>query len=248
MDVRETMLSLALEHEGDWDAIYGAIKNKNAPKKQIKANDIKEKFITVIDDDYPECLKEGIKPPVVLFYEGDFDVLKEAKETVALLNDNTASEYSIKAVMRIAEELTERCAFIVPFGQKNNNEIIRKLLSKGSSIIAVLNTGIGEENSSDKELYRELREHQLIVGAFPPNVSKKPKYGDLSCSNLQASLSKKILVGAISKKSPFLVAIGLAAGVNKQVYCIPHQSGSNYANNSLIKEGACLAENGEDIE
>ena len=72
MQARKIIVALAIMHKGDWDKIYQAILKKEYPSEEEMeelVSSYKGNYITILDEEYPKRLKEGYKPPFVLFYE-----------------------------------------------------------------------------------------------------------------------------------------------------------------------------------
>ena len=64
---------LALKYDGDWDKISQAVNNKERPDDELYkklASACHSKFVTLIDPEYPQALRQIYKPPLVLFYHG----------------------------------------------------------------------------------------------------------------------------------------------------------------------------------
>ena len=246
-DVRTILYSLAVKHKGDWDKIYDDIRNKRKiPEEEIIINN--DKFITLVDREYPEYIKQTVKQPFVLFYEGDIKILTESSKILAVINDNLASKYATDMVEEITSKLTEDTTFLVVLGTKKAQELTRKLLNKGSKIIAILDRGIGIENAEDKELYQMLKENQLLISVWPNSVKNKSQKTSVEASMLQGKICTSVLVGALSKKSVEYCAIAFALEHCSRIFCIPFQAKSAYVNNSLIHDGATLVEDAETIK
>lgn len=68
MKAREILIALHIKHEGDWDAIYEDIRDKNIAddlEKCIEGVDL-DMFCTILDEDYPERIKHRPRPPFVI--------------------------------------------------------------------------------------------------------------------------------------------------------------------------------------
>ena len=66
------------KYDGDWDAIYKAIREKEPVDKKkckefIKSYKEKYDYTTLLDDEYPEHLKREYKPPFVLKKRKKYD-------------------------------------------------------------------------------------------------------------------------------------------------------------------------------
>ena len=86
MEPRENLLYLALKYKGEWNPIYEDVSNhveideKEALKEISKVN---SSYITILDEEYPESLRDAYKPPFVLFYYGDISLLSDKNNKVA---------------------------------------------------------------------------------------------------------------------------------------------------------------------
>ena len=248
-EMRYYLLVMVSQHKGNWDLVM-----KDLTDKRVITSDEVEQytneagsFVSLIDQDYPERLKQSFKAPFVFFYDGDLNVIKESKHLIAVINEFRATQYATETIQNICSGLVEKCTFVIPFGAKNNNDLIRHLLSKGASIVAVLDRGIGIDNVEDKELYEVLKNNQLIISSFPRTVGKRSPETAFECSKLCVGMCKSVLVGAVSQKSYLNVAVALALEQNNDIYCIPFPAGSNYITNQIIHDGATLVENSETL-
>lgn len=78
LTMNKILAYFAIKYDGDWSKIYKAIQQKE--KVEIEtANQVVDnylakngyKYITLIDDKYPDKLKGAYKTPFVIFYKGD---------------------------------------------------------------------------------------------------------------------------------------------------------------------------------
>ena len=61
------------------------------------------KICTILDSDYPFELKEIYQPPVVIYYQGDWDLTKGRK--LGVVGSRTASEYGRLVLRKMIPEL-----------------------------------------------------------------------------------------------------------------------------------------------
>lgn len=59
---RDILIYLHLKYHGDWDRIYQDIKDKEYVDDFIISKDLTEKFVTIIDEEYPKDLRNIVKP------------------------------------------------------------------------------------------------------------------------------------------------------------------------------------------
>lgn len=77
--LEETLVAFAEKYQGDFKEIFNAVayKERLTDNEIDKLNDnVDEKYVTVMSEDYPEVLKGIDCPPIVMFYEGNMDLLK----------------------------------------------------------------------------------------------------------------------------------------------------------------------------
>lgn len=80
INMNQTLLYFALKYDGEFIPIYNALKNKqpvNYEEYQRLTKNIKYSHITILDHRYPNFLKKLNAPPILLFYEGNLNLLKD---------------------------------------------------------------------------------------------------------------------------------------------------------------------------
>ena len=84
-EINKVLLYFALRYNGDFDRIYSSLR----PKEKFDVDefmklkkDIQYRYITLLDDKYPNYLKSVNSPPFVLFYEGNLNLIKDRKTTI----------------------------------------------------------------------------------------------------------------------------------------------------------------------
>lgn len=67
MKAREILIAIWKKCNGDWDAIFKVIRNKEYIDEDFSLEGIDpSKYVTLLDEDYPQDLKQSYKPPFVL--------------------------------------------------------------------------------------------------------------------------------------------------------------------------------------
>lgn len=137
--VRKLLLCLSLKFDGDTQKIFEFLNDKT-PISEEEINetikDFKGKFITFIDEEYPNCFKTAINPPAVLFYEGNLELLKKnngTKFAIVNVNTDTGIEYKEEAY-QILSCLKEEDTLIV----MKNSEVEQEFYGK-QNIIKIAN-------------------------------------------------------------------------------------------------------------
>lgn len=248
LDARYQIMAMVVANQGDWDKTISDINEKNGKSEEYiqKCLELHQDFISIIDPEYPNYLKNSYKTPFVLFYEGRKELI-ESNKMLAVFNDKTASLYADESIHSLCDSLINNCVFVLPFGGAKQNNLIRRIITKGGSVIAVLKKPIGIEYQTDKELYQKLKDNHLIITSIPKRFDGVVQESSIHCYKLVATLSSRVLVGAISKTSPQTVGVAMALQMNGDVFCIPFQMGTKYIGNSLIHDGAILVESSETL-
>ncbi len=254
LTMREILLYFSIKYEGDWEKIKDALARKELVSeeegKQILST-IKCKTLTFIDSNYPDCIKQAYRPPFVLFYEGNIDILLSRKKlgVVGSRNNTAYGEESInKIIDNIAlkdknitivsgmakgiDSLAERCAM------KNNMKII-SILGCGIDICYPL---------SSKDIYEYSKsENGLLLSELPFGI--KPLGTNFPMRNrILSAIIDTLLIVEAKQKSGTSITARLSLEDNKDILCVPRNIDDNYKlTNFLIKEGAESCLEAEDV-
>ena len=92
MDNRKLLLGYALKYSNNWDKILEAAENHEVlTDADIAAvNSFGGNYVTILDIEYPNRLKQKYKQPFVLYYEGDVSLLSkiDSGELISLHGPN----------------------------------------------------------------------------------------------------------------------------------------------------------------
>ncbi len=251
MKGREVIAFLALKHNGDWDSIYKDIHDKayvgseETVKKALEK--LKCNYITIIDDEYPRCLKVNYKPPFILFYYGDISLLNNFEKNVAVIGARHCSSYGADMTEKIVSSIAKDVTIVSGLARGIDSIAHRSAIASGGKTIAVLGSGIDycypKEN---KALYEDIKNNHLLLSEYP--LMCEPNKDNFPFRNrIIAALSKVIVVTEAMYKSGTSTTVGWALELGKSVCCLPHRAGENSLCNKLISEGAQLIETGKDI-
>ncbi len=250
MTGQQALLYLSLKYNGNWDLIYQAIREK----KFIERDEFDRlsklqvgPYITVLDLDYPKRFLNAVKPPFVIYYRGNLELLKDEGRCLSYVGSRNATPYGERMAKEICAGLAKKGVVICNGMARGIDSIaLRSALEAGGKGIAVLGSGI--ENpypNSSRDVYERLLQEGLVISEYP--LSAEPKRDQFPLRNrIVAAIGKALVVGEASRLSGSLITVNFALGYGKDVGCIPFEAGLESGCNSLIKDGAHLIETAED--
>lgn len=252
MNGRDALAYYSLTHHGDWDKILSAVKcheDIEGDDKEKLVQTITCPFVTLADPQYPESLKHSFRPPLVLYYYGNLELLNHEEECIAYIGSREASPYGLTMAKQIAGDLAERGYTIVTgLARGIDAAATQAALDHHGRAVGVLGCGIDLcYPSSSLPLYERLKKEGLLISEYPFKTPPIPDYFPHR-NRIVAGACKGIVVGEASCRSGTLITVAYALGFNKEVGCLPYPADAESACNRLIKEGAYLIENANDVE
>ena len=253
MNTNKLLCYLAVKYNGEWQKIYDAIKTKEPVNNEILDRGLKDfnnQYITLLDEIYPERYKSSFQdPPIVLFYKGDISLLKNPKlKYLSVVGSRDASEYGKSVVASIVYNLSDDFCIVSGLAKGIDSVAHQAALDSNKKTIAFLGSGIDyvypEEN---KELYQRIIDNGGLIMSEYPGFAQPKKENFTFRNRLVAGLSDVLLVGEAYSRSGTSVTVNYALQGNCQICCVPYEAGVNSICNSLIKEGAALVENSQDV-
>lgn len=247
---RDLLIATSLKYKGDWDKIMNAISKRENPGEEFieQAVHLKCKAITLLDDKYPSFLKSIMKPPFVLFYYGDLNLIKDHNKNIAISGTRTPSDYSSKKTVEIVSDLAAQDYTIVSgFSLGVNTVAHLTAVRDGGNTVAVLPCGIDFcFPLKNEKLYEDMKRSQLIISEYPgdtpPVVESNPFR-----NRIIAGLSRALVIIEAKRQSSSMTMAFFALQFGADVMCLPQPASGESGCNLLIKEGAALIENAQDI-
>lgn len=247
--MRKILLYFALKYEGDYNKVYLAIKSK----EHVSLNSLKQieekincNYLTILDDNYPECLKGIANPPIVLFYYGDISLLKN--NNIAVIGTRKYSTYGKNMTIKIVSELKEYCVNTISgLAIGIDSFVHQESLNNNIKTIAVLGCGIDYcYPKQNEELYEQIKQKGLVISEYPGNQVPRPA-NFLIRNRIIAALSQSIVVIEASYKSGTMNTVAYGLEYGKDIFAIPYLANKKSGCNYLIKQGAKLIEEAKDI-
>jgi DNA processing protein len=248
---RDIILYLAMKYAGDWNRIYQAIKEKEIVDESTVQSTIltlRSNVVTIIDDAYPEALKKIYKPPFVLFYYGDLHLLDHPDRLIAVIGSRKASAYGLTMTASISKQLIEEgCTIVSGLAKGIDGQAHESALQHHGKTIAVLGSGIDHCYPYDhKAMYETIKTDHLLLSEYPNDIEPHKHHFPWR-NRIIAGLSQGVFVAEAKKRSGTLITVGYALYLGKDVFVLPHLANTDNSTNRLIKDGAILVENGQDI-
>jgi len=206
------------------------------------------KIITAFMDEYPASLKTVYDYPHVLYVRGEFR--PEDVFAVAFVGSRKNTIYGKSACEYLARDLAQAGITIVSGLARGIDTVAHRVaLEAGGRTLAVLGNGLDRHYPPEN---RKLEDSIACAGAliseFPMEI-KPDKQNFPRRNRLISGLSLGVVVIEAAESSGALITARTAAEQGKDVFAVPGSIFSKYSKgpNGLIKQGAKLVENAEDI-
>ncbi len=258
-------IKLLFEHFGSISAIWGAsfdelvsiegigavtarslIAGRKSAEQPTLPQDINA--VCLGDPDYPSNLFNIWDPPPVLYFCGNLEA--NDKCSVAVVGSRSLSPYGEKMTKKLAGGLAELGITVVSGLALGIDSCAHKsALEAAGRTLAVLGTGLDEiypfRNSGLADRIKTkgalVCEHYRVEGVEKWNFPRR--------NRIISGLCLGTLVVEGSCDSGSLITAGFALEQNREVFAVPGEAGRTLSRgpNSLIKRGAKLVEEVEDI-
>ncbi|MCL2664531.1 MAG: DNA-processing protein DprA [Defluviitaleaceae bacterium] len=220
-----------------------AILNNRDPEK-IKAlikltEQLKMRFVSRFDAEFPKPLAEIPDPPVGVFFIGG---LPGANcPAVAVIGSRRCSEYGLTAARIISKPLAAHgVAVISGMARGIDSMAHRGAIEGGGKTVAVLGCGADicypAENRSLRE---EIIANGCVLSEYPPGTTPMPSYFPVRNRIISGLASITVVVEA-GKKSGTLITVDQALDQGRRVMAVPGNITSKLSEgtNALLAEGA----------
>lgn len=240
MKTNEILVALVILNDGNWDKVYKDLVEKSLPTDE-KVNEIVSvlereniNYITIMDSEYPNCLKETHKPPFVLFYEGDINLLKGTNEMKLAIS---STKYGDSKQKKTADLILEGNNSIYVLG--GESEIDAHLISKADNKkIIVLNQPLSAYDEKLKA--KVIKDGGLLITEYhnhSPLITSNER--TFARCRYMAMIGEKVLILYATQQSPQNILIHNALTYGRDILVVPvAPTDTEYVNNQFIYEGA----------
>lgn len=212
-----------------------------------KARRLNVAIITCQDPRFPQRLRHIYDCPALLYVKGE---LQGIDISIAVVGSRNASVYGKYTTERLCRELALSGMTIVSGMARGIDASAHKgALSVKGRTIAVLGSGLDVIYPPENEtLFHEISRSGAVVSEYPfgtrPNAPNFP-----ARNRIISGMSLGVVVVEATEKSGSLITARIALEQGRDVFAVPgsiDEAGSR-GTNRLIKEGAKLVENVDDI-
>ena len=220
---------------------------KNQDVKKLRIDYKKFSSFSILDDLYPERLREIYNPPVLIFYQGNIDLLKNPK--LAFVGSRLAGQSGIKAVQKIITELNQSFTIVSGLAKGIDTASHLSAIKTKTPTIAVIGTGLDIFYPLENRKIQEyLAKNQLVLREY--SLGEKPlKYHFPERNRIIAGLSRGVVVVEAKLRSGSLITCERALEEGRDIFAIPGNiaDGTSDGCNHLIQQGAKLVYQAQDI-
>lgn len=208
------------------------------------------KILTADDETYPYLLKETADYPYVLYCRGKNYINLNDYLCIALVGSRKATQYGLNVARSLANDLAKNGVLVVS-GMADGIDSAAHLgaLDAKAPTVAVLGCGINRVYpASNAYLMKRIMETGMVMTEYPPN-SEPMKHHFPERNRIISGISSGTVVVEATFKSGSLITASLANDAGREVYAIPGNINSlnSKGTNQLLKDGALLATNADDI-
>ncbi|HON59461.1 MAG TPA: DNA-processing protein DprA [Smithella sp.] len=227
-----------ITHFNQWDKV-------KAELELILKNKID--IITYQDKLYPEKLLNIYDRPPYIYVRG---ALHEDDINIAVVGSRQASSYGKYTTEKIGRELAQKGITVVSgMARGIDSAAHRGAISGRGRTIAVLGSGLDViYPPENKKLYLEIIETGAVISEYP--MGTPPRSSNFPARNrIISGMSYGVVIVEAGEKSGSLITARLALDQGREVFAVPGSidSPGSRGTNKLIKQGAKLIENTEDI-
>ncbi|HSO59453.1 MAG TPA: DNA-processing protein DprA [Desulfobacterales bacterium] len=205
------------------------------------------RIVTLTDPGFPPLLREIPDPPPFLYVRGE---LSGCPRPIAVVGSRNATAYGVETTLRICRDLAG-LGFTVVSGMALGIDAAAHegALSGQGRTVAVLGSGLDNiYPPQHRRLAERIAAGGAVISEFPLQAGPEAHHFPVR-NRIISGMSFGTVVVEATKDSGSLITARLAAEQNREVFAVPGsiQSFKSMGTHVLIKQGAKLVENVQDI-
>lgn len=220
--------------------------------KQLDLKKLRQEFkkfpvLSILDSNYPLELKEIYNPPVLLFYQGNIELLSKPK--LAVVGARQASQIGCQSVKKIIKETNNQFVIVSDLARGIDTAAHVSALKNGGSSIAVIGSGLDVYYPTENKKLQEYMSYNHLVLSEYFTGEQPLKFHFPERNRIIAGLCQGIVVAEAKMRSGSLITCERALEEGREVFAIPGNiiDGKSDGCHHLIQEGAKCIISGKDI-
>ncbi|HEO0252234.1 TPA: DNA-processing protein DprA [Streptococcus agalactiae] len=220
--------------------------------KQLDLKKLRQEFkkfpvLSILDSNYPLELKEIYNPPVLLFYQGNIELLSKPK--LAVVGARQASQIGCQSVKKIIKETNNQFVIVSGLARGIDTAAHVSALKNGGSSIAVIGSGLDVYYPTENKKLQEYMSYNHLVLSEYFTGEQPLKFHFPERNRIIAGLCQGIVVAEAKMRSGSLITCERALEEGREVFAIPGNIIDDKSDgcHHLIQEGAKCIISGKDI-
>ena len=219
------------------------------PERELRrVESCRARILRYADPEYPPLLKEISSPPMLLYAKGEG--IPHSHPFVAVIGSRSPTYYGVKVAEKLGRNLAARGVGVVSgLARGIDSAAHRGCLTGGAFTIAVMGTGIDTVYPRQNQaLFDQVVEHGCAVSEFPIGTPPEPRNFPIR-NRIISGLARGVAVVEATMRSGSLITASMALDQGREVFAVPGsiESSRSSGAHALIKQGAKLIENADDI-
>lgn len=229
--------------------ITNSIYRQNLDKYLKYMNENNIEIINIYDKNYPDKLKVIYDPPIVLYIKGNKNILNE--KAMSIIGCRMCTKYGENIAKKLAYNLSINNINVISGLARGIDSCAHKgTLKANGKTIAVVGCGLDRVYPTENEsLFNEIiKNNGAVISEYI--IGTKPLSKNFPRRNrIISGLSDGVIVVEAREKSGTLITVDFALEQGKNIYAVPGNIDSlnSYGTNDLIKQGAKIVTNFQDI-
>lgn len=207
--------------------------------EDVKINS-RQPYITILDDEYPQLLRETYCPPILLFYQGNVRLLA-SNNHLAVVGSRQMTSYGRAVVHGLIPTMVKHNITIISGLARGIDSTAQQItLHYGGQTIGVIGSGLDQAYPPENiSLQSAVARHGLVISEYPLRTPPFP-YHFPERNRIIAGLCHTCLVVEGKKKSGSLITANIALQENRNVCAVPGRIDTplSVGCNELIAAGA----------
>lgn len=239
MEVRNILIALSNKNDGNRNKLFADLQQlKDKGNDYLKDEDFKiaetTKCITYLDRVFPDKMKKSFAPPLVLYYDGDIELLYS--KNILCVAGSKLSKDGEQDIEYLLKNTDIPIAVGLSFG---TNTVCKKVVELCSKVILVLPFGINfrDDETANETISHVLKKGGLVITEYPRDIPASSET-HIEKNRVLESFSDRLLVVETQSIGSSIILTNLFVGHSKQVLVLPKRICDKYYNNELIFEGA----------